>query len=54
MALSGDATAARFSVDRLMPRPRGRTIALDLPAAAGAPDEAVSVSRVLEVGCGRL
>jgi hypothetical protein len=44
----GDAVAARFIVDRLTPRPRGLAIALDLPAGAGAPDEAVSVSRVLE------
>ena len=35
-ALSGDAVAARFIVDRLMPRPRSRTIELDLPAGAGA------------------
>ena len=37
-ALSGDAVAARFIVDRLMPRPRSRTIELDLPAGAGAGD----------------
>jgi hypothetical protein len=37
-ALSGDAVAARFIVDRLMPRPRSRTIELDLPAGAGAAD----------------
>jgi hypothetical protein len=33
-----DAAAARFIVDRLMPRPRSRTIELDLPAGAGAAD----------------
>ncbi len=33
-ALSGNQVAARFVVDRLMPRPRGRTIELDLPADA--------------------
>ena len=33
-ALSGNQVAARFVVDRLMPRPRGRTIELDLPAGA--------------------
>jgi hypothetical protein len=37
-ALSGDAVAARFIVGRLMPRPRSRTIELDLPAGAGAAD----------------
>jgi hypothetical protein len=37
-ALAGDAVAARFIVDRLMPRPRSRTIELDLPQGAGAAD----------------
>jgi len=37
-ALSGDAVAARFIVDRLMPRPRGREIALDLPDGGTAAD----------------
>lgn len=37
-ALAGDAVAARFIVDRLTPRPRGREIELDLPASAGAID----------------
>src|SRR5216683_7793906 len=37
-ALAGDAVAARFIVDRLTPRPRGRAIALDLPEGAGAGD----------------
>jgi hypothetical protein len=37
-ALAGDAVAARFIVDRLPPRPRGRAIALDLPEGAGAGD----------------
>lgn len=37
-ALAGDAVAARFIVDRLTPRPRGRAIALDLPTGAGAGD----------------
>src|SRR5438270_12453761 len=37
-ALAGDAVAARFVVGRLMPRPRGREIALDLPAGASAGD----------------
>src|SRR5713226_7915926 len=30
-ALAGDAVAARFIVDRLSPRPRGRQVELDLP-----------------------
>jgi hypothetical protein len=37
-ALAGDQVAARFIVDRLMPRPRGREIELDLPAGASAGD----------------
>jgi hypothetical protein len=37
-ALAGDAVAARFCVGRLEPRPRGRTITLDLPEGAGARD----------------
>jgi hypothetical protein len=37
-ALAGDAVAARFIVDRLTPRPRGRTIALDLPEGKRAGD----------------
>jgi hypothetical protein len=37
-ALSGDAVAARFIVGRLMPRPRGREIALDLPDGGTAAD----------------
>ena len=35
-ALAGDAVAARFILDRLTPRPRGRAIALKLPEGAGA------------------
>jgi hypothetical protein len=37
-ALAGDAVAARFLLDRLTPRPRGRTIALDLPEGKRAGD----------------
>src|SRR5216684_948505 len=37
-ALAGDAVAARFIVDRLSPRPRGRQVELDLPAGSGADD----------------
>ena len=37
-ALAGDAVAARFIVDRLEPRQRGRTIALDLPDGTRATD----------------
>src|SRR5216683_6912388 len=37
-ALAGDAVAARFVVDRLMPRPRGREIEIDLPDVASAGD----------------
>src|SRR5229473_739169 len=37
-ALAGNLVAARFVVDRLMPRPRGRAIELELPDGAGAGD----------------
>src|ERR1700730_1589251 len=37
-ALAGDVVAARFVVDRLTPRPRGRSIALDLPGGETAGD----------------
>jgi hypothetical protein len=37
-ALAGDAVAARFLLDRLTPRPRGRAIALDLPRGEKADD----------------
>src|SRR6476646_3023748 len=33
-ALSGDVVTARFCLDRLEPRPRGRAIAIDLPEGA--------------------
>jgi hypothetical protein len=37
-ALSGDVVTARFCLDRLEPRPRGRAIAIDLPQGAKAGD----------------
>jgi hypothetical protein len=37
-ALAGDVATARFVVDRLTPRPRGRAIALDLPGGEKAGD----------------
>src|SRR5258708_39007935 len=37
-ALEGNLVAARFIVDRLMPRPRGREIEIELPDGAGARD----------------
>src|SRR5260370_37374158 len=37
-ALSGDVVTARFCLDRLEPRPRGRAIAIDLPEGARARD----------------
>jgi hypothetical protein len=37
-ALAGDAVAARFLLDRLTPRPRGRAVELDLPEGARAAD----------------
>ncbi len=47
-ALSGDAVAARFILDRLTPRPRGRAIALDLPAGAGARDVVAAFDATLQ------
>jgi hypothetical protein len=41
-ALAGDAVAARFLLDRLSPRPRGRTIELDLPSGGRASDVAAA------------
>ncbi len=35
-ALAGNAVAARFIIDRLEPRPRGRAVSLDLPVGASA------------------
>jgi hypothetical protein len=40
-ALGGDPVAARFLVDRLLPKPRGRTIELDLPDLATDIDHGV-------------
>src|SRR5713226_4956443 len=37
-ALAGDVVTARFCLDRLEPRPRGRAIAINLPAGAKASD----------------
>jgi hypothetical protein len=37
-ALAGDVVTARFCIDRLEPRPRGRAIAIDLPEGARASD----------------
>jgi hypothetical protein len=45
-ALAGDAVTARFLFARPEPAPRGRAIALDLPAIT--PDEAVKIGRFLE------
>jgi hypothetical protein len=47
-ALSGDAVAARFLLDRLTPRPRGRAIALDLPAGTGAGDVVAAFDATLQ------
>jgi len=41
-ALAGDAVAARFCLDRLTPRPRGRAITLDVPAECGPGGVAVA------------
>src|SRR5260221_4159080 len=47
-ALSGDAVAARFLLDGLTPRPRGRAIALDLPAGTGAGDVVAAFDATLQ------
>jgi Family of unknown function (DUF5681) len=47
-ALSGDAVAARFILDRLTPRSRGRAIALDLAAGAGARDVVAAFDATLQ------
>jgi len=42
-ALAGDAAAARFVMDRLSPRPRGRAIKLPLPEGESAGGEVVAM-----------
>jgi hypothetical protein len=46
-ALSGDVVTARFCLDRLEPRPRGRAIAIDLPEGARASDVVAAVDATL-------
>jgi hypothetical protein len=41
LALAGDKSALRFCVARLLPRPKGRAIELDLPAGAEADRAAI-------------
>jgi hypothetical protein len=47
-ALAGDGVAARFIVGRLMPRPRGREIALDLPDISSAADFAAASNATIQ------
>src|ERR1700676_3182515 len=42
-AVSGDAVAARFCLDRLSPRPRGRAIRLELPEDESAGGDVVAM-----------
>jgi hypothetical protein len=42
-AVAGDATAARFCLDRLTPRPRGRAIRLELPEGGSAGGDVVAM-----------
>jgi hypothetical protein len=42
-AVSGDAVAARFCLDRLSPKPRGRAIRLDLPEGESAGGDVVAM-----------
>jgi hypothetical protein len=54
-ALAGDAVAARFLIDRLMPRPRDRAIELDLPAGGRAIDAlAASNATVAAMAAGEI
>src|SRR5262249_3011731 len=46
-ALAGDGVAARYCLDRIMPRPRGRPILLDLPEAAGAEEGGAAFGTLL-------
>src|SRR5258708_50099 len=42
-AVKGDAVAARFCLDRLSPRPRGRAIRLELPEGESAAGDVVAM-----------
>jgi hypothetical protein len=42
-AVAGDAVAARFCLDRLTPRPRGRAIRLELPEGESAGGDVVAM-----------
>jgi hypothetical protein len=46
-ALAGNAAAARFCLDRLYPKPRGRPITLDLPATGGRGDVVAAFNATL-------
>jgi hypothetical protein len=47
-ALAGDVVTARFCLDRLEPRPRGRMIAIELPEGARARDVVAAFDATLQ------
>src|SRR5260221_3203343 len=49
-ALGGDPVAARFLIDGLNPKPRHRTITLDLPAGADAAAIFLAAAEAMGVG----
>ena len=54
-ALGGDVAAIRLCMDRIAPAPKGRRVALDLPAIASAADVLRALGAVLAaVGAGEL
>jgi len=48
LALTGDPTALRLCLDRIAPAPKGRRVALDLPAVSSADDLAAAFRATLE------
>src|SRR6266446_8673441 len=51
-ALAGDVVTARFCLDRLEPRPRGRAIAIDLPEGARMRDVVAAFDATLRAMAG--
>ena len=55
LALTGDHTALRLCLSRILPVKRERTIQLDLPALEGSQDTLRAIGTVMEaVGCGAI
>src|SRR5216683_375924 len=51
-AVGGDVVTARFCLDRLEPRPRGRAIAIELPEGAKASDLVAAYDATVEAMMG--